>query len=158
MLTLMWNIFSQSLSASYQWKIILKYSLDIRIQGSIKRIISSPCILNSSHPKLQMKCNIKVRMSTFTLCVYAHNLCLVPAEARRHCWILWNFSYICFWDIMWVLATKFRSSAKTRGVLTTKLSLQPVLWNSCGPSEKVHISFYTYHFSVSQLKTFCVPG
>lgn len=58
----------------------------------------------------------------FTLCVLVLctdawicvPVCLVLAEVRRTCWILWNWNNKGLWVTTWVLRTKLRSSARAR--------------------------------------------
>jgi hypothetical protein len=39
--------------------------------------------------------------------------CLVSVEARRGCWILWNWNYRWNLAVMWVLGFELRSSERT---------------------------------------------
>lgn len=54
-------------------------------------------------------------VGAFTTCV---SVDLVPAEARRGHWILWNWSYRWQWSTMWVLGTKFQSSARAASAIS----------------------------------------
>lgn len=50
-----------------------------------------------------------------SVCVSFGVPCLVSMEARRRCWILWNWRYKWFWATMWVLQIEPQSFRKVVG-------------------------------------------
>ena len=47
--------------------------------------------------------------------VPVHSVCVMPMEARRRQWMLWNWGSGQLWATMWVLGTEPRLTARTAG-------------------------------------------
>ena len=58
-------------------------------------------------------------------CMFMHHVCTVPKEARKGCWIPWNWNYSYLWAAMWVLGIEPGPSGRPASSLNHWASLQP---------------------------------
>ena len=79
-------------------------------------------------------------------CMYIFVACtsLVPSEVSRGHWTSLNWNYRGLWTTTWVLRSKPRSLLEQQVLLTTKPSLQSVLFIFNFPSAKDQLCNYLY--------------
>lgn len=82
-------------------------------------------------------------------------MCAVPVEARRCCWILWNFIYRRWLATTWVLGAHPESSTRAVSALSSEPSLQSHMYI---PKDMIFIvlSVHTFLGQGKQLFVFCL--